>query len=70
MIKNMQKQTIKSNQMQNGKWQSSFLPTQGPTMFTEPYEFDIYFDTKEEADKYTFDYLQSQGFNKDNIEIK
>ena len=66
----MQKQIIQSNKMQNDKWQPAFLPLQGPEVFSEPTEFEIYFDTKEEADQYTLDYLKSQGFNEENIEIK
>lgn len=57
--------------MLNGKWQPAFLPLQGiGGVFSEPYEFDVYFDTKEEADQHVYDYLKTQGFNKDNIEIK
>ena len=66
----MQKQTIKSNKMQNGKWQPAFLPLQGPKVFSEPIQFDVYFDTKEEADRHTLNYLKSQGIKEENIEIK
>lgn len=66
----MQKQTIQSNKMRDGKWQPSFLPLQGPVVFSEPLEFEVYFDTKEEADAYVLEYLKTQGFKEDNIEIK
>lgn len=55
--------------MQNGKWQPAFLPLQGP-VFTEPDEFNVYFETKSEADQYTLDYLKSEGFKEEDIEIK
>lgn len=66
----MQKQTVQSNKMQNGKWQPAFLPLQGPKVFSEPLEFEIYFDTKEEADAHTLEYLKTQGFKEKDIEIK
>ena len=66
----MQKQTIQSRQMQNGKWQPAFLPLQGPEVFSEPLEFEVYFDTKQEADAYTLEYLKKQGFKDEDIEIK
>jgi len=65
----MEKYIIRTNQMQNGKWQPAFLPPQGPEIFSEPTEFDIYFDTKEEADKYCLSYLKSNNVADENIKI-
>lgn len=64
------KYKICSYQLQDGRWGPAFLPPQGPDVFSERTEFDVYFDTKDEADKYALDHLQSRGFNKDSIEIK
>lgn len=66
----MQKQTIRSQKMQNGKWQPAILPLQGPVVFSEPTDFEIYFDTKEEADRHALEYLKTQGVKEENIEIK
>ena len=37
-----------------------FSHYKGP-VFTEPDEFNVYFETKSETDQYTLDYLKSEG---------
>ncbi len=66
----MKKYRILSSQLQSGKWQPTYSPPQGiGGVFTEETEFDIKFDTKDEADNYVLDHLLKSGVDKNNIEI-
>ena len=66
----MKKYQIVSYKLQIGKWEPAYQPPQGiGGVFTEPTEFNIKFDTKDEADNYVLDYLLKNGVDKNNIEI-
>lgn len=66
----MNKFIIKSQQMQNGEWQPAYLSPQGPKMFSEPIEFNIYFKSKIEADNYTLQFLKNEvGIIEEQIKL-
>lgn len=68
------KYVIKSNLLQNGKWQPAYLPPpiilNGQADFSEGTEFDKKFNTKEESDDFVFDYLIKKGIPKNKIETQ
>ena len=57
------KYRICSYKLQDGRWGPAFLPQQpistdgNSATFSEKTEFGVYFQTKEEADRYTYEYL-------------
>ena len=61
------KYRISSYELQDGRWGPAFIPQQpistngDRATFSERTEFGVYFQTKEEADKYTHKYLIEHG---------
>jgi beta-lactamase superfamily II metal-dependent hydrolase len=53
---------IQSKKLQNGKWQPSFWDVQNKSgVYSDEYDFDKYFKTKDEADKHALEYLKAKG---------
>jgi len=63
------KYKICSYLLQDSRWGPAFLPPQGYT-YSEPVEFDIYFQTKAEADKYAVEFLSEKGVPSEEIEYE
>ncbi len=61
------KYRISSYKLQDGRWGPAFMPQQpisidgNKATFSERTEFGVYFQTKEEADKYAHKYLIEHG---------
>lgn len=60
------KYKVCSYELQDGRWGPAFVPSQGPDIYSEPTEFNIYFPSKKEADDYVLNYLM----NEEKVEIK